>query len=211
MHLTPEQIDRQPFRMIRRGYDIVEVRDFLREIATEMRERQHLRERLAETGDQESVVEARAHSIISDAESEAAEIVSRAQDRAGSADALANADERADEILANAQARADALIEEAEARARERSGVVLSEAQTRLDTLLAEEREVRARLVEVEPPTRVGAPAQIAVAAGGVTPAVVGEPDPLIDVRDRAAAHATTDSSLADFMKSTLRHEIRPE
>ena len=72
MHLTPEQIDRQPFRMTRRGYDIVEVRDFLREVATEMRERRDVRSRLVSNGETEG--DARAKSIVADAESKAAAI-----------------------------------------------------------------------------------------------------------------------------------------
>ncbi len=119
MHLTPEQIDRHPFRMARRGYDIVQVRDFLREIATEMRERQQVRERLAEAE--------------GDAQVDNGEIVARAQ-------------ERADQILAKAERDAEALIEDAEVRARERSDIVLSEAQSRLDDLLEQQRAATERL-----------------------------------------------------------------
>lgn len=124
MHLTPEQIDRHPFRMARRGYDIVQVRDFLREIATEMRERQQVRERLA--------------AAESETQVEDGEIVSRAQARAA-------------EIIAEAERSAEELVEEAEVRARERSDVVLSEAQSRLDDLLAEEQKTKARLDAARP------------------------------------------------------------
>lgn len=124
MHLTPEQIDRHPFRMARRGYDIVQVRDFLREIATEMRERQQVRERLAAAESQTQVDDG--------------EIVARAEARAA-------------EILADAERAAEELVEGAEVRARERSDVVLSEAQTRLDGLLAEEQNVKARLDTARP------------------------------------------------------------
>ena len=43
--------------MRRRGYDIVQVRNFLREIAAEMRSRQEVRERLAENGGDSAVAE----------------------------------------------------------------------------------------------------------------------------------------------------------
>ena len=79
MHLTPEQIERQPFKMGRRGYDIQQVRDFLREIAAEMRARQEVRERLAETGEESAVAEDRAHSIIAEAQATADQIVADAQ------------------------------------------------------------------------------------------------------------------------------------
>lgn len=194
MHLTPEQIDRQPFRMTRRGYDIVQVRNFLREIASEMRARQEVRERLAADGEDVAVVEHEAHQILTDAREEAAQIVADAEARAGSADALEQADARAAERIAEAEAEAADLIENAETSARERSDTVLSAAQARLDQLLEEERTVHAR-VEV---------ARRELAEADEVPA-------LVDARDVVEVDLVPDSSLADFMKSTLRHEVRPD
>ena len=193
MHLTPEQIDRQPFRMTRRGYDIVEVRDFLREVATEMRERRDVRSRLvnAETADQE-----RTDSKVADAERNAETILAEAQAEAerriGSAETmLERADERSQKIREEARAEADALLEDAEERAQERSEVVLAEAQERLDVLLIEERELREKIDSqsaVEASMLVGAAA--ASSSGAPTPPT---------------------STLADLMKSTLRQEVHPD
>lgn len=194
MHLTPEQIDRQPFRMTRRGYDIVQVRNFLREISSEMRARQEVRERLAATGEQDAVVEDEAHGILTAAREEAAAIIAAAEAKAGSVDALQNADERAVKIIAEAEAEAAVLTEQAEERARERSDAVLSAAQARLDQLLEEERVVNAR-VEM-------ARSAIAEPAPEV---------PVTDSRDVVAIEMAPDTSLADFMKSTLRHEVHPD
>lgn len=194
MHLTPEQIDRQPFRMTRRGYDIVQVRNFLREIAAEMRARQEVRERLAASGEDAAVVEHDAHQILDDARERAAELVAEAETKVESADSLNNADARAAEILAEAEAEAAALIESAEASARERSDTVLSAAQARLDQLLEEERTVHARVDA----------ARAELGSSSETP-------PLVDARDVVAVDLVPDSSLADFMKSTLRDEVRPD
>ena len=193
MHLTPEQIDRQPFRMTRRGYDIVQVRNFLREIADEMRARQEVRERLAADGEVASVVEDQAHRILEDARQNAASIVAAAELQAGSADALTNAETSAREIIAEAEAEASELVEGAEDAARQRSDGVLAAAQARLDQLLEEEREVSAKVAaaraELEPPT----------------------PQPIMsDSRDVITIEMAPDNSLADFMKATLRHEVRP-
>lgn len=174
MHLTPEQIDRQPFRMTRRGYDIVQVRDFLREIASEMRSRQEVRERLAADGEASSVVEDEAHQILVAARLEA--------------------EKSAAAIVETAEAEAAGLIETSELAARERSDEVLAAAQARLDQLLEEERVVHARVekarAEIEAPMPQTVPS---------------------DSRDTAPIDSVLDTSLADFMKSTLRHEIRPE
>jgi DivIVA domain-containing protein len=195
MHLTPEQIDRQPFRMTRRGYDIVQVRNFLREIAAEMRARQEVRERLAEapSGEESAVVEDAAHHILVEARAKAAKIVKAAEAKAGSAYALFTADARAHDVVSAAEVEAAALIDAAELTARDRSDAVLSAAQARLDQLLEEERTVHARVesarAELEAP----------------------EPDrALVDSRDVVAVEMVPDTSLADFMKSTLRHEVHP-
>lgn len=193
MHLTPEQIDRQPFRMTRRGYDIVQVRNFLREIADEMRARQEVRERLAADGEDNAVAEDQAHQIIEDARREAASIVAAAETRAGSADALTNADAEAKQIVAAAEAEASELVDGAEDAARQRSDGVIAAAQARLDQLLEQERELSAKVdahrLELAPPA----------------------PKPMMsDSRDVITIEMAPDNSLADFMKATLRHEARP-
>lgn len=194
MHLTPEQIDRQPFRMTRRGYDIVQVRNFLREISSEMRARQEVRERLAATGEQGAVVEDEAHGILTAAREEAAGIIAAAEAKAGSVDALDHADEKALQIVADAEAKAALLTEQAEQRARERSDAVLAAAQARLDQLLEEERAVNAR---------------VEMARSAISEPVPEEP--AADSRDVVAMDVAPDTSLADFMKSTLRHEVHPD
>lgn len=188
VHLTPEQIDRQPFRMTKRGYDIVEVRNFLREIAAEMRARQQVREQLAEGGDVDAVLEDRAHSVITDAESRAQDILEDAAARAGSVDALLTAENRAAEIVRSAEGVAAQIIEDAESAARERSGEVLSSTQARLDRLLAEERELHARVETLH--EEVDGPALLT---------------PVADARDVHPVETTSDSALADLLKSTLR------
>ena len=195
MHLTPEQIDRQPFRMTKRGYDIVQVRNFLREIADEMRERQGVREQLAADGEADAVVEEKVHHLIEDARREADEIVAAATARAGSMQAADDADQQARSIVENAETEASTLVEDAERRAVERSDEVLSEAQTRLDQLLEQERELTERIEsmrsEIEP----------------------RRPLPeLSDSRDvLSIVEIEPDTSFADFMKSTLRHELHPD
>lgn len=188
MHLTPEQIDRQPFRMTKRGYDIVEVRNFLREIAAEMRARQQVREELADRGDVDAVLEDRAHSVITEAESRAQEILEDATARAGSVDALLTAENRAAEIVRSAEGVAAQIIEDAETAARERSGEVLSSTQARLDRLLAEERELHARVEALH--EEVDGPALLTSVS---------------DARDTRRVEAVPDSALADLLKSTLR------
>ncbi|MFT7475112.1 MAG: DivIVA domain-containing protein [Verrucomicrobiales bacterium] len=174
VHLTPEQIDRQPFRTTRRGYDIVQVRNFLREIAAEMRARQEVREKLAANGVNAAVAENEVH-----------EILAAARERA---------DGQSAEILAAAQVQANNLIEKAELTARERSDVVLTQSQARLDRLLEEERVVHARVQAAR--AELEAPEALPVA---------------LDARDIVAKKTVPDSSLADFMKTTLRHEVRPD
>lgn len=184
--------------MGRRGYDIQQVRNFLREIATEMRARQEVRERLAETGEDSAVAEDRAHSIIVEAQAKADQIVAEAEARAGSVDALMTADSRAVEIVGSAEGVAAQLIEDAEATARARSGEVLASTQARLDQLLEEERELHARVMSMRE-TLDGPEA---------------EPEGQADRRDRVHAPgvaADTDSALADLLKSTLREETHLE
>lgn len=191
MHLTPEQIDRQPFRMKRRGYDIVQVRNFLREIATEMRARQEVREQLAAQGNERDVAEDRAHTIISEAHAKADEIIAEAEAAAGSLDDLRSAERRAQEIVGAADGIATQMIEEAELAARARSDAVLSATQARLDQLLQEERDLHARVQAMH--------------------LELDGPDvdhPTHDARDVVRVDNASDSSLADFMKSTLRHEV---
>ena len=194
MHLTPEQIDRQPFRMRRRGYDIVQVRNFLREIAAEMRSRQEVRERLAEDGGDSAVAEDRAHSIITDAQATADEIIAQAEAMAGSVDALLTAEARAAEVVGSAEGLSAQLIEEAEAAARSRSDAVLAATQARLDQLLEEERALDAKLREMR--REVDGPEQHTAAT---------------DARDVIQVDRVSDSSFAEFVKSTLRDEVHPD
>ena len=192
--------------MTRRGYDIVQVRDFLREIASEMRERQRVRDQLAQTGDGEAAGEVEAKKIISNAKGTAAGIIADARAQAnavGTDPSSERAEEiRANELLADARAQAESILEQSEVRARERSGVVIAEAQARLDQLLAEERDVRARLESRKTSSGVG--------AGPAAIAPLGFADPTTDSRDRTEV-AGPDVSLAEFMKATLRDEVRPD
>ena len=191
VHLTPEQIDRQPFKMTRRGYDIVQVRNFLREVAAEMRARQEVRQRLAEEGDDTAVAEDRAHSMIAEAQAQADVIVEEAKAKAGSLEVLLSAESRAAEIVGSAEALSDQLIEEAEATARTRSDEVLSATQARLDQLLEEERALHARVEALR--FQVAGP-EVETSA--------------IDARDLVSIDRTPDSSLADLLKSTVREEV---
>lgn len=194
MHLNPEQIERQPFKMGRRGYDIQQVRSFLREIATEMRARQEVRERLAQTGEESAVAEDRAHAIIAEAQADADQILAEAEAKAGSVEALLTAESRAKEIVGSAEGVAAQLIEDAEEAARTRSGEVLAATQARLDQLLQEERDLHLRMEEMR-----------ATLDGPET-----EPERSVDARDRVRtpnAAADADSALADLLKSTLRQE----
>ena len=95
MDLTAEQIDRQPFRMRKRGYDIMQVRNFLREVAQEMRHRD------TGVGTSPGDAEARADRIVADAETRAQLIVE---------DAEAAARIRSDEVLGETQVRLDELF-----------------------------------------------------------------------------------------------------
>ena len=199
MDLTPEQIDRQPFRLVRKGYDIVHVRDFLREVATEMRRRQVDHDQLVEAGRGLDDAEQRAESTIQDAEARAAEILVKANAQAStdSIEAMRSGEARAEEIIAEAEAKAELMAEEGEARARERSEFVISEAQVRLDSLLAQEVDVRMRLEKQGQ-------------APGAQSSESGEPDNLADARDRGRG-AVPETDLVDLMKTTLRDEVKSE
>lgn len=111
-------------------------------------------------------------------------------------DPVAEARVRAGAIIAAAQAEAAALLEEAEVKARERADVVVAEFQERIDRLLVEEAAARARLSEL-----------------GVMPAeVTASRSDIVDDRDAVSGiEVIADSSLAEYMKVTLRHEVRPE
>ncbi len=199
VHLTPEQIDRQPFRMRRRGYDIVQVRGFLREIAEEMRDRQQVRDDLARDGDPRVLAEREAKAIIEDAHKQAEQIVST---DAPDADAAARVD--AESIVADAQGEADVIVAEArteaeqivtagEEQARARADAVLGDAQTRLDALLDEERALQDRVRALRSEVSLLDPETVGTAIAG--PADDG---PTI----------VLDDSLASFMKDKLRVEV---
>ncbi|MGI9605190.1 MAG: DivIVA domain-containing protein [Acidimicrobiales bacterium] len=189
MHLTPEQIDRQPFRMRRRGYDMVQVRNFLRDIAEEMRARQDVRDRLVTAGNHTALADNEALAILDDARARADEMLSTARAAVIDGD-LEGAKEQARLILQNAETEASQLVDSAEQTARERSTAVLAETQQRLDQLLAEERELRDRLTSDVP---VEAPE---------------EPPP--DSYHREKDPTPTGASFADAMKSAVRSELDP-
>ncbi len=184
--------------MRKRGYDVVQVRNFLREIANEMRARQEVRARLASDGDPESVVGERARQIVERAEAEAQRIIAEAR-TAASAQVSEGHDE-ADRIVEEARAAADEIADSAESSARERSAAVLAETQSRLDQLLAEERDVRRALSTLSPDVTDDA-----------TDTEITDGVDLVPERDVVDPESGIDESLADFMKATLRNELRPE
>lgn len=187
MHLTPEQIERQPFRMQKRGYDLVDVRDFLREIAVEFRAREAAEGSMSATGAtyvDGSTPSGEAADVLADA----ARIRSAAESDAASTHQ--DAREQAELVLAEAEAARYEIIaearEEAEAEAKERSMLVLAASQARLDQLLEQERYLREQVSALEAP---------APTANEVGDKVV------IDLRE-------TDTSLADFVKTRVREEM---
>ena len=209
MHLTPEQIDRQPFRMRKRGYDIMQVRNFLREIADEMRARQRVRDQLGTEDDPVAIATTQADEIIAAAEVRAEEIVAEAQAMAGGTDLEAARNEAqavldaartdAAAIRTEAQESAEQLASEAEDAARRRSDDVLRNTQTRLDGLLAQEREVHRRLRTTLDDLQgtIGDP---------------GDGDVAVDLDELDEAEpVAADGSLAEFMKAALRNEVAPD
>ena len=64
MDLSPEHLDRHPFRIRKRGYDIMQVRKLLREIGEELRARQRVREGLAEEDDPRLAAERESIEIV---------------------------------------------------------------------------------------------------------------------------------------------------
>lgn len=92
-------------------------------------------------------------------------------------------------IVADAEAQANALIADAsskaESDARERSDVVLTASQSRLEQLLEKERQVTERIDRLEPVSVAASASQAPVAEVNLT-----------------------DTSLAEFMKETLRNEV---
>jgi DivIVA domain-containing protein len=209
MHLTPEQIDRQPFRMRKRGYDIMQVRNFLREIADEMRARQRVRDELGTEDDPVAIATTQADEIIAAAEVRAEEIVAAAQVKVSGTDldaAREEAEQLRDEarkeaaaIRTEAQDSAEQLSAEAEENARRRSDEVLRDTQTRLDGLLAQEREVhrRLRVTLDDLQGTIGDPA-----AEDSLDEVAAEAEPVV---------VAADGSLAEFMKAALRNEVAPD
>jgi DivIVA domain-containing protein len=189
VHLTPEQIDRQPFRMRKRGYDIMQVRNFLREIAQEMRARQRVRDELAAEGDPEAVAALRASELIADAEARADEIVDQAQHRVA---LVGSAEDQAAAIVEDAEEAAATRLDEAESSARARGDEVMAETQKRLDALLAQERELHKRLQEAE--------SVAVVEASPASPAIVS-------AQDRAPA-APEFVDFAGSLQSVVRDEI---
>lgn len=205
MDLSPEHLDRHPFRIRRRGYDIMQVRKLLREIGEELRARQSLRDQLGEDADPRAL-----------AEREAAEIVARAEARADRilADASGTpppVDLEAETLLEDARAQAARIVEDAEAAARERSRVVLADAQVRLDRLIDRERDLTAKLRVTEQRLRELSGGEITAGGrdlGGMEShrAEVIELTPAS--RSELERESAVDDSFAEFMKSTLRQEL---
>jgi len=189
VHLTPEQIDRQPFRMRKRGYDIMQVRNFLREIAQEMRARQRVRDELAAEDDPEAVAALRASDLIADAEERADEIVDQAQHRVA---LVGSAEDQAAAIVEQAEEAAATRLDEAEASARARGDEVVTETQKRLDALMAQERALHHRLQEAETAAVVEA-----------TPSAPA----LVAAQDRAPA-APEFVDFAGSLQSAVRDEV---
>lgn len=102
-------------------------------------------------------------------------------------------------IIAEAEAEAAALLDDAEGRARERADAVIAQYQERLDALLEEEREIRARLEELGGATSSPETSDLAGHE-------LGDDRDLVNGID-----VTPDSSLADFMKETLRSEMHAD
>ncbi len=110
-------------------------------------------------------------------------------------DAVEAAERRAAEIIAAAEQEAAALLDDAEARVRQRADVVIAQAQQRLDALHDEERAVRDRLDSLRERG----------------PAVKDDDVDLTDSRDVVnGIEVGQDLSLAEYLKSTLRHELHP-
>ena len=136
--------------------------------------------------------------IVERAEAEAQRIIAEAR-TAASAQVSEGHDE-ADRIVEEARVAADEIADSAESSARERSAAVLAETQSRLDQLLAEERDVRRALSTLSPEV-----------ADDATANDSNEGVDLVPERESVDPESGIDESLADFMKATLRNELRPE
>lgn len=149
VRITPEQIRRRSFAKVRRGFDPDQVRDYMHEVADEMKR--------LEEGVREAQSEADAANRGLAARSDAYEVLSsRMAEVLRSADqhaeqARREAEEEAERILSEARQEADRLTGEARAtadanrRAREQA---LQEARKEADRALAELASRRDTLLE---------------------------------------------------------------
>lgn len=205
MDLSPESLDRHPFRIRKRGYDIMQVRKLLHEIGEELRARHRVSEDLADDSDPRATAEHEAREILARAERRAEAIVADAQNRA-SGSAIPGS--RVEEMLAEAQQEAARIVDEAEVTARERSATVLAEAQLKLDRLIDRERDVAARLRLSEQRLRELSGGEIV--AGGRDLRSASQPsdatDDVIDLDEPGRRRG--DDSFADFVKAAVREEI---
>ncbi|NNK91322.1 MAG: hypothetical protein HKO87_02715 [Acidimicrobiia bacterium] len=204
MDLNPESLDRHPFRIRKRGYDIMQVRKLLREVGEEMRARQRARDGLAADSDPRARAEREAEEVLARAEARADEIVIQSRQRS-SRTALAGS--LPEQIVEDARIEAARLIDEAEATARERSTAVLAEAQIRLDRLIDRERDVVARLRLAEQRLRELSADEI-VAGGRDLRSSRPEPRSDDGVIEFGAVEVGSGDSLAAFMKAAVRDEI---
>lgn len=205
MDLSPEHLDRHPFRIRRRGYDIMQVRKLLREIGEEMRARQRVRDELPEETDPVARAEHEAATILARAETRADEILAEARLRSRSPGVAAP---EPDEIVADARTEATRIIDEAEVVARDRSASVIAEAQLRLDGLIDKERDVAARLRVTE--LRLRELSDEEITAGGRDLVAQGRsaPGDAAEIIELNASDGTDRDSLATFMKHAVRGEI---
>lgn len=202
MDLSPEHLDRHPFRIRKRGYDIMQVRKLLREIGEELRARQRVRDDLAVDASPRATAEREAEEILARAERRADAIVTEAQNPAAGPGGSGS-----EEILAEAREEAARIVEQAEATARERSAVVLAEAQLKLDRLIDRERDVAARLRLSEQRLRELSAGEI-VAGGRDLRRATSSPSAASDVVELDESGRPSDDSFADFVKAAVREEI---
>ena len=205
MDLSPEHLDRHPFRIRKRGYDIMQVRKLLREVGEELRARQQVKDEIGEADDPRAMAEREALEIVARAESRADEIIADAEDNAVRPDSIA------DEVIAVARAEAVRLIEDAEATARERCDVVIAEAQARLDRLIDQERDLATRLRHTEHRLRELSGPEREASHHGLRPRELEDGAEVIDltaVPDRTAAESAERDDFADLVKDAVLRDL---
>lgn len=205
MDLSPEHLDRHPFRIRKRGYDIMQVRKLLREIGEEMRTRQRVREGLHDEADPLERAERESQEIVARAEARADEILADARMHSQGPGVAGLSPE---ELIARARAEAEHIIDEAEESARDRSGAVIAEAQIRLDRLIDRERDVAARLRVTEQRVRELSGEEITAGGRDLKHSLPAESSDADVIELNAIDDGTAADSLASFMKAAVRLEI---